>query len=127
MKSLIHGSAPTFAYSRDGYIRMTFEAFTSLALRKHFSYEEPEILAELIEEGLPALRAGYCEFISELDAAIMSIGWVWYDTQDGQNYRAPGHINSNVMLISQSGYDLGSTKTVELLCAWIFEEPRHLM
>ena len=105
-------------FSPDGYIRLTFEAFTQLAFTHRLAWEDPELRHELCAESFPAHRAGYCEWDTEGKRAV-SIGWTWFSIADGSIFVAPGCVSSNVMLVTHNSYDIGAFKTSELLRAWL--------
>lgn len=108
--------APEFSF--DGYIRLTFEAFTRLAFRRKLAWEDPDLNLELRAECFPACRAGYCEWATGEENTV-SVGWAWFAIADGKMFVAPGYVNSNLMLVTHKNYDLGTFKTSELLRAWL--------
>lgn len=105
-------------FSFDGYIRLTFEAFTRLTFRHKLAWEDPELNRELRAEYLPARRAGYCEWDTGEEITV-SVGWAWFAIADGKTFIAPGYVSSNLMLVTEKNYDLGSLKTSDLLLAWL--------
>jgi len=107
--------------SLDGYIRLTFDAFSSLNFQRKLVWEDKGLQQDLIVEDVPALCAGYCEWATE-GALQVSIGWAWFGLADGRKLIAPGGISSNVMLVTQTSYDLGMHRTDELLRAWLSGE-----
>lgn len=107
--------------SLDGYIRLTFEAFASLNFQRKLVWQDKDLQQELIVEDVPASCAGYCEWATE-SALQVSIGWAWFGVADGRRFIAPGGISSNVMLVTQTRYDLGTHRTDELLRAWLSGE-----
>lgn len=113
-------------YSQDGYVRLKFDALTHMSFRQYLACDDLELRAELIEEGIAAERAGYCEWVSIQDDVTLSLGWAWYVTRNGGQRRAPGPINCNVMLISPTGYDLGPRRTDDLISAWLFHQSYEL-
>jgi hypothetical protein len=108
--------------SLDGYIRMTFEAFTKLDFTLRKSREDIDLNEDLRFEGIESSRAGYCEW--EADAIrTVSVGWAWFDCPNGHRIIAPGGISTNVMLVGyRTKYDLGQGKTDEILRAWLAGE-----
>ncbi|WP_168170856.1 DUF4902 domain-containing protein [Rhodanobacter sp. C01] len=107
--------------SLDGYIRLTFDAFSSLHFRRKLAWEDKDLQQDLIVEDVPASCAGYCEWATD-GALPVSIGWAWFGVADGRRFIAPGGISSNVMLVTQASYDLGTHRTDELLRAWLSGE-----
>lgn len=108
--------------SFDGYIRITFDTFSSLDFRQKRAWEDEELRDELVEEDVPAFRAGYCEWATEDSPDPVSIGWAWFRLANGRTFLAPGGISSNVMLIAHANHDLGTCRTQELLHAWLTGE-----
>lgn len=104
--------------SFDGYVRLTFEAMAGLAFVRKIAWEDPELAGELRVEGLPAVRAGYCEW-ETAGTTVVTIGWTWFAGASGSLCIAPGCINSNLMLVTPKHFDLGPFKTSELLRAWL--------
>jgi hypothetical protein len=105
----------------DGYIRLTFDAFSSLNFQRKLAWEDEGLQQDLNVEDVPAFCAGYCEWATD-GALQISIGWAWFGLADGRKFIAPGGINSNVMLVTQTSYDLGMHRTDELLRAWLSGE-----
>lgn len=106
------------ACSFDGYFRLTFNAFTRLAFVHKLAWEDADLGRELCAESIPAHRAGYCEWDSGGNCPV-SVGWAWFQTVDSSLFISPGGVNSNLMLIDSKNYDLGASKTSELLRAWL--------
>lgn len=102
----------------DGYVRLTFDAFTRLTFRHKFTWKDSELGRELRNEYFPACCAGYCEWNTGGRIAI-SVGWAWFSTENGKMFMAPGYANSNLMFVTPKNYDLGAFKTSELLRAWL--------
>ncbi|MBB6241118.1 MULTISPECIES: DUF4902 domain-containing protein [unclassified Rhodanobacter] len=107
--------------SLDGYIRMTFEVFSRLNFIRKLSWEDHNLIENLIPEGIQASCAGYCEWATS-GTHHVSIGWAWFALPDGRQFMAPGGISSNVMLVTQNRYDLGMERTSELLSTWLSTE-----
>ncbi len=122
MGSLSSACNATPVRSFDGYIRLTFDAFSNLEFRQKLAWEDEGLRDELIEENVPAFRAGFCEWATDEVSNPVSVGWAWFRLADNRTFLAPGGISSNVMFIAQSGYDLGMRKTNELLRAWLTGE-----
>jgi hypothetical protein len=114
-------SAVSPKISLDGYIRLTFDAFSRLSFPQKLVWEDKSLREDLIESCIPAFRAGYCEWATDATPQV-SLGWAWFGLADGQKFLAPGGISSNVMFVTQTNYDLGMPKTNELLCAWLARE-----
>ena len=107
-------------YSADGYVRLTFAQFCALAFSKRQTMEDEDLRQELIDQELPVLRAGYCNWLDESTPVQVSVGWAWFCTDcDAAQLLAPGGINSNVMFVSLGGHDLGTALTDGLLKAWL--------
>jgi hypothetical protein len=104
--------------SFDGYFRLTFEAFSRLVFVRRFAWEDTELGHELRTENIPAHRAGYCEWDTGGTRAV-SIGWTWFVIADGSMFISPGGVNSNLVLVDRKHYDLGASRTGELLRAWL--------
>jgi len=121
-------AAPLQSYSHgtrfsDGYMRLTFDAFSDLEFNRKHIWEDPALLEELTTDDLPARRAGYCEWSTDDVLHHVSIGWAWFCLESEQIFLAPGGISRNVMFVSPSGFDLGAHRTSELLSAWLSAEP----
>ena len=104
--------------SFDGYVRLTFEALAWLVFGRRVAWEDDELAGELRAEGLPAARAGYCEW-ETAGATVVTTGWTWFGSACGSIFIAPDGVNSNVMLVTPKNYDLGAARTSELLRAWL--------
>jgi len=113
---------PKVSVSFDGYVRLTFDAFTRLTFRNKLVWEDSDLMQEFHDEFFPVRRAGYCEWATGEGNAI-SVGWAWFAGSDMEMFIAPGHVNSNVMFVTPKYYDLGATKTSELLRAWLSSHP----
>ena len=121
MNSLLASCAVSPKKSLDGYIRLTFDAFSRLNFHRKLAWEDEDLQQDLILEDVPACCAGYCEWATD-GALQVSIGWAWFGVADGRKFIAPGAINSNIMLVTQTSYDLGMHRTDELLRAWLSGE-----
>lgn len=108
--------------SIDGYIRLTFDAFTRLTFWNKLAWEDFDLKHEFCDEFFPVCRAGYCEWATGEGDAI-SVGWAWFAGSGKEIFIAPGHVNSNVMFVTPKHYDLGASKTSELLRAWLSSHP----
>jgi len=108
--------------SLDGYIRITFDAFSSLNFQQKRAWEDKELREDLLVEDIPASCAGYCEWATDETPHQISVGWAWFSVADGRIFVAPGGISSNVMLVTQTSFDLGMHRTNELLQTWLSGE-----
>ncbi|CAM0997197.1 DUF4902 domain-containing protein [Rhodanobacter sp. Root179] len=108
--------------SFDGYIRITFDAFSSLDFPQRLIWEDPALCEELVQDDIPAFNAGYCEWATEELPDQVSVGWAWFRSEDGHTLLAPGGISTNVMLVAAGFHDLGFHKTHELLQSWLTGE-----
>lgn len=109
----------------DGYIRLTYTAFLQLRFQPHMAWGDDGLRDELLREGFPIQRAGYCEWTSPPDPAgmssdkLVSLGWAWMESLRHRILMVPQGIQSNVMLISDDLTDLGSSLTHDLLSHWL--------
>lgn len=111
---------PHLEYSEDGYIRLTFQHFCRLHFSRRSLFDDNDLLDELLERDIPAVRAGYCDWLTSGEAALVSVGWTWFVTApDAPRLLAPGGFSSNAMITTSRGLDLGPTRTHELLAAWL--------
>jgi hypothetical protein len=107
-------------YSADGYVRLTFAQFCALTFSKRQTIEDEDLRQELLDQDLPVLSAGYCNWLDESTPVQVSVGWAWFCTaSNAPQLLAPGGINSNVMFTSLGGNDLGTALTDGLLKAWL--------
>lgn len=108
------------AYSADGYVRLTFPQFCRLKFLTRQSFDDDDLRRELLESNVPALSAGYCDWLDESTSVRISVGWAWFTVHHAlPQMLAPGGVSSNVMLTTSDGCDLGPTRTDELLQAWL--------
>jgi hypothetical protein len=118
----VHGHADIMqipAISRDGYIRLSLEHLSQLPFMHLASDIDATILQDLQHQAVPALAAGYSEWISNTTPAI-SLGWSWFiHRRSHKLLPAPEAVRSNVMLVDVHGYDLGSTTTSFLFTTWL--------
>lgn len=119
MGSVSTPRAGNLKYSPDGYVRLTFPQFTHLAFPHKLAWEDRTLCEELLIEDIPAFRAGYCEWATDHVSAQVSIGWAWFCFTDERKFLVPGGVSSNVMLLTETQYDMGPLKTSELLQTWI--------
>jgi len=104
----------------DGYIRLQFKTFCALPFEQRALIADDDLRDELLEEELPVVTAGYCEWVDSSSSVPITVGWAWFTTEAfGTKYMAPGGVSSNVMLISKELHDLGARRTQELLTAWL--------
>lgn len=108
--------SPAFPF--DGYFRMTFDAFIQLTFIRKLAWEDIDVARELCAESIFVCRAGCCEWVSGGKYPI-SVGWTWFEVEGGGLFVSPTGVNSNLMLVDQKHYDLGASKTSELLRAWL--------
>lgn len=106
------------AFSFDGYFRMTFDAFIRLTFIRKLAWEDTDVTQDLRAESISAHRAGYCEWVSEGRCPV-SVGWTWFEIDGGSLFVSPTEVNSNLMFVDNKHYDLGASKTSELLRAWL--------
>lgn len=105
--------------SLDGYIRISIKNLNALPFVHLFSEADAHFQHELLDQLIPAKKAGFCECRSDTVPAI-SLGWGWYlHSQSNRLLVAPEEVRSNVMLIDQHGYDIGAPMTSGLLSAWL--------
>ena len=126
--NLTSSSCTVFANAKrslDGYIRITFDAFSSLNFQQKRAWEDKELQEDLILEDIPASCAGYCEWATDETPHQISVGWAWFGLADGRIFVAPGGISSNVMLVTPTSFDLGPHRTNELLQTWLSGESWH--
>lgn len=111
---------PVPALSRDGYVRLTFDAFL---------LAEIEHLCSGIDEDKPSSSGagashssitGYTEWVSHSSPAI-TIGWDWQLTgmQGAPRLIQVGTPGSNLMFVDRHGNDLGPERTRQLLVDWL--------
>ena len=109
----------------DGYIRLTYEAFCLLRFLPHMAWDDNELRDELLQEGHPVSRAGYCEWTAPAAPhdmrpdRMISLGWAWMEVPDRRLLLVPYGIQSNVMLVSDGRTDLGTSATHEMLAGWL--------
>jgi hypothetical protein len=107
-------------YSSDGYIRLTYPRFCKLLFRHRSSFPDDALREELASQNIPAVRAGYCDWMDDSTIAQVSVSWAWFATANNvPEVLAPGGVNSNVMLVSPEGSDLGWLRTDRLLQRWL--------
>jgi len=105
--------------SADGYVRLPLSSLMALSFTHRIAWRDDDLLNELREENVPALEAGYCEWVTA-DAHQVSLGWAWFTVcASGTTLLAPGGISSNVMLIDAKSRDMGANQTDSLLRAWL--------
>lgn len=109
----------------DGYIRLTYTAFLQLRFQPHMAWGDDELRDELLRDGFPIHRAGYCEWTSPTGPVgmpsdrLISLGWTWMESPRHRILLVPHSIQSNVMLIADDRTELGSSMTHELLSQWL--------
>jgi hypothetical protein len=113
-------SARRLDYSEDGYIRLTFQQLCALAFARRTTIEDHELCEDLRNRDIPAVGAGYCDWLDIKAPAQVSVGWAWFViAHDAPRLLAPGGFSSNVMIVTASGRDIGAPLTNELLAAWL--------
>src|SRR5258708_2496227 len=113
-------------YSSDGYIRLTYAYFCKLLFRHRSSISDNALREELASQIIPAVRAGYCDWMDDSTMAQVSVSWAWFAIAEGvPELLAPGGVNSNVMLVSARGRDLGWSRTDQLLQRWLTRRQWH--
>ena len=123
-KYISNASVARIRRSADGYIRLQFNAFCALAFEQRTLYPDEDLRDELLDEDLPVVTAGYCEWVDASSGIVVTVGWAWFTTESfGTKYMAPGGVSSNVMLLSRELHDLGMRRTQELLTAWLVSKP----
>lgn len=106
--------------ARDGYVRITFAEFCALSMRRHMVWQDVDLRTELCEQGIEAVAAGYCEWVSLHYRPQVSLGWAWFKSAPGSSVMlAPGGISANIMLCTDNGQDLGTQHTADLLLGWL--------
>ncbi|MBL8509791.1 DUF4902 domain-containing protein [Chitinimonas sp. JJ19] len=106
----------------DGLIRLTYTELRCVRIHLNMAWSDMDLLSELLQQGVQATDAGYCEYVSDARKPCISLGWAWYlYDPSGGIMLAPGGISSNVMLRCEAGYDLGAIQTGRLLESWINE------
>lgn len=107
-------------FDSEGYIRMTFADFCTLPMQRHLIWQDSQLVEELREQGVDALAAGYCEWVSAIGEPKVSLGWAWFLASTASAVMlAPGGISCNVMLCAESGHALGVQQTSALLLDWL--------
>lgn len=105
--------------SHDSYIRMTFAELMSTSFENVYNELSAELAEDLIEQGIPAVRAGFSEWRSTTTPAA-SIGFTFFSTSaaPGVPHATPEKVRTNVMLTERDGYDLGAANA-EVLRLWL--------
>jgi hypothetical protein len=113
----------------DGYIRLTYEAFCQLRFLPHMAWDDNELRDELLDEGMPVTRAGYCEWTAAArphdgrPGHMISLGWAWMEAVGQRLLLVPHGIQSNIMLVSDDRADLGTWATQHALSGWLSTQP----
>ncbi|WP_315984723.1 DUF4902 domain-containing protein, partial [Burkholderia thailandensis] len=111
-------SAPAAA-GQDGYVRLSLPQLARVSLAPTFAAADDQILSEIWDLGICALRAGYCEWTDAHWPAPTSLGWSWFVDVEKTLRIVPDSLASNLMIISAEGYDLGPENTRRFLLDWI--------
>lgn len=105
--------------SSDGYVRTSLATLSALPFIHFASDSDLEFLTELKMQTVPALAAGFSEWISTT-APVVSLGWGWFiHSASKRLLLAPDIVRSNVMLVDARGYDLGQKLTSSLCWSWL--------
>jgi len=100
---------------------MTFADFCSLRFPRRFNIQDRYLLIELKARNVPAIRAGYCDWLDNTTSVTLNIGWEWYETSASRQL-VPGGISSNVMLLTANGADFERTQRDTLLHFWLEQQ-----
>jgi hypothetical protein len=102
--------------THDGYIRIPAADFRSLNLELLDAAVDQDFQKTLARSGLTVSTAGYSEWTCEWADQTVTLGWDWFMLPaDPWPLIAPGDIGSNVMLLGQGGYDLGSATSQSII------------
>jgi len=104
--------------SQDGYVRMTFPFFCTLRFPRRLVIEDRSLLIKYKARNVPALKAGYCDWLDETTPVTLIIGWAWYETSASRLVVHEG-ISSNVMLLTVYGADCSRNERDTLLHFWL--------
>lgn len=122
-ESELHLAAATV--SRDGYIRVASRGLDDITLVHLSSDPDSDFLDELRRRTVPAVAAGFSEWISS-SVPVVSLGWGWFvHSHSGRLLLAPDGVRSNLMLTDTRGYDIGLPATSQMLSDWLVTYPWH--
>lgn len=115
-----HTDMPT---STDGYVRVPVARLAALTLNPIWAAADEEVLLQAWEAGMPACRAGYCEWVDQAWLPPITLGWCWF-VDPLHTYRLlPQSVSGNVMIVGPKGYDVGPARTTQCLEDWICTLP----
>lgn len=105
--------------SLDSYIRLTLQELLETSFENVYNELDTDLVAELLDRGIPADRAGFSEWVSKTTPAI-AIGFTFFTSpaDPGVPIATPEKIRTNVMLTGIQGYDLGDVNN-ETLRLWL--------
>lgn len=100
----------------NGLIRLSIEELLSTPITHLVSGVDVEDCPKLSTCGKTTSISGYTEW-GATQAPIISIGWDWYlqVTPSGSLWTRVGLPSSNVMLIEETGYDVGWERSRDIL------------
>jgi len=106
--------------SRDGYVRMTFEAFRQTEISHWLSGIDDDRPSTSGTGASYSAITGYTEWVSN-SVPTITIGWDWKlicesGTASLIHAGIPG---SNLMFLDQHNHDLGPERTRQLLVSWL--------
>ena len=109
----------------DGYVRLTLPSFHALRFHQHMCLKDEDLLQDLWSEGIPAIKAGYYELVSNDTEPAVSIGCAWHLTAESPHIRVGNDdISSNVMLLDAGGADIGAQDSCVVIKRWLCNGPR---
>lgn len=106
---MIATTALPACHSKDYYVRLKRRELEGLVL-EHWSSH--------VESNTPL--GGYTEWTSMAGGVVVSVSWEWQRQDDGALVIVPPRsILSNLMVISDQGYDMGMVGTEKALQEWL--------
>lgn len=106
-----------FTMLLDGYLRITAATLGRTTLRHLHSAIDASASTGPVSREMVPTAAGFTEWQGQSLPAL-SVGWDWVLTTAGLELIA-GSLRSNVMLVDDSGADLGPQANQSLLEAWL--------
>ncbi|GAB7126768.1 hypothetical protein JCM19000A_12750 [Silvimonas sp. JCM 19000] len=103
----------------DGLVRIGYADLANFCFQPYLAWQDACLSGELQHQGLPAVLAGYSEWISYQSPQPLSIGWAWFSCEYGTYSLAPCGFSTNLMLCDCAGYDLGQQRTEAMLDLWL--------
>ncbi len=92
-------------YSHDYYVRMRESDLMDLDFEHVFS----EVTSES-----GAAREGYTEWVGHFGDRVVSLSWSWAILSDSATHMTnPPPPTANIMIIDESGYDIGPVQTTQ--------------